>query len=137
MSIWKDMFGKRSWFGVMITILTVLLALAVGALAVTGGLISPANTWILVCVVWGLAGFVTGRYAQSGGERWLARGSVSLLITMLLFWGVGLTASDPTRSNVAACFWYIGSAFAGMFAAAALPGGSKRKTGKRRPKRRR
>lgn len=128
---WKEVFGKRSWKGIAITAITALLTLAAGALLITAGLIPPSAAWMAVCAAWCIAGLVGGRYALAGGERWLVRGVVSLLATMVLFWVIGLTSPEPMERDVARCLRYIAFGIAGLLAAAAVPGKRRRKAGKK------
>jgi hypothetical protein len=131
MSTWKDVFGKRYWIGVAITMISPLLVLAVGALMVAAGLILPTSAWVLVCIAWGIAGFWGGRYALSGGERWLVCGIASLLAAMALFWTIGLTTPEPIESGAGHWMWYLVSGLAGTLSAAIVPCKVKRKTRKR------
>lgn len=82
MSVWKKLFSKRFWVGMLLLMLVLLGVNGICAMLMTGGLVDHHKTLQAACAAWGIAALVAGRFAGRGKEAVLVE---SLLVPAVVF----------------------------------------------------
>ena len=120
MSVLKDLGSKRFWLAVILCIGAALAVCAMGAYAVVLGLTDPGNAKIWVCFAWLVGVVIGGRYASTGKERVLLRGLLNGVISVGVFWLLGLTTGG-TATAIMPWWWTVVTVLVGAVVVALLP----------------
>lgn len=124
----SELFGKRTWLGLLLAAAALLLCIMLGALLVVRGMLPPVAQTPWVCGSCAVAALLGGLAAGKGSGGSLARLMVAALLLGLM-WIVALGSGAPITFG-AGGLWITGCVLGGGLLACLLRGG-RRKRGKR------
>ena len=127
MSVLGALGRKQLWKGVLVSVIAILAAAAVGALLTTAGIVPVPKAWSTGCAAWLLGGWLGGRFAAKGEERPLIQSGLNIAVTAMLFWLAGLTVPGGSVFADRSWVWYVVCALLGAVMAAAAPQKKKRR----------
>ena len=124
----SELFGKRTWLGLLLAVAALLLCIMVGALLIVRGVLPPMVQTPWVCGSCAVASLLGGLMAGKGRGSPLARLVVAALLLGLM-WIAALGSGAPITFGSGGV-WITGCVLGGGLLACLLRGG-RRKRGKR------
>lgn len=124
----SELFGKRTWLGLLLAVAALLLCIMVGALLVVRGVLPPVAQMPWVCGSCAVAALLGGLMAGKGSGRPLVRLMVAALLLGIM-WIAALGSGAPITFGTVG-LWITGCVLGGGLLACLLRGG-RRKRGKR------
>lgn len=127
----SELFRKRTWLGLLLAVVVLLLCIMVGALLIVRGVIPPLAQMPWVCGSCMIAALLGGLAAGRGRGSPLVRLMVAALLLSLM-WIAALGSGAPITFGSDGV-WIIGCVLGGGLLSCLL--GGRRKRGKRAAKR--
>lgn len=124
----SELFGKRTWSGLLLSVVALLLCIMVGALLIVRGVLPPVVQMPWVCGSCAVAALLGGLVAGKGRGDPLARLMVAALLLGLM-WIAALGSGAPITFGSDG-LWITGCVLGGGLLACLFRGGRK-KRGKR------
>lgn len=124
----SELFGKRTWLGLLLAVAALLLCIMAGALLIVRGVLPPAAQTPWVCGSCAVAALLGGLMAGKGSGSPLVRLIVAALLLGIM-WIAALGSGAPITFGTVG-LWITGCVLGGGVLACLLRGG-RRKRGKR------